>query len=375
MKFALASVLFICSLIPSATLAQDVLIAVKKDGKWGYVDAAGASIIAPHFDEAYSFSAGKAVAIENNQYGIIDAKGKWLAGPRKGESLSEITSNRLVCSDEKGKWGAINSKGAIAVPFNNDIMSAYQGHLAIAGAKTSAPDLYRVAVLDTAGKMVVNFDNTYLPGKSIKAGKKVREGYVSVLVDGDFSSSLIASAEKLDGKTLYYALLDVKNKRLVSLKVSSLAAEVTEGRFNMVIDGIAYSWSQPLPAEPVPSEAKFSYLTPAIFPFSGGIAAVQKDGKWAYIDKDGSLISESNLTAADFSNEKPLYMGGFVIFWKKNGEGIYVDLKGNQRVPMEFEELQPFQSGAAVVKYKGKYGLVHKDGSWVLPAEYEGIRY
>ena len=123
------------------------------------------------------------------------------------------------------------------------------------------------------------------------------------------------------------------------------------------------------------SEAKFSYLTPAIFPFSGGIAAVQKDGMWAYIDKDGSLLSESNLSAEDYKNDKPLYTGGFVIFWKKGGQGIFVDLKGSQKIPLEFEELNPFQGAAAVVKYKGKYGLIQKDGTWVLPAEYDGVRF
>jgi hypothetical protein len=374
MRSALVCV-FLASLLSSPIQAQNVLIAVKKSAKWGYVDVSGATIIDPRFDEAYPFSNGKAIALENGQYGIVDTKGKWLVGPRKGESMTEFHSNRLVCSDDRGKWGAIDGKGAVAVPFNNDIMTSFLAQWALAGTKTSTPDLYRVAVLDTAGKVVVNFDNTYLTGKAMKAGKRVREGYVSVLVEGDFSASLVAAPETLDGKPLYYALLDVKNRRVVNLKISSLAAEVTEGRFNMVIDGIAYSWSQPLPAEPTPSEAKFSYLTTAIYPFSGGIAAVHRDGKWAYVDKDGSVLSESNLSVTDYTNEKPLYMGGLVMFWKKNGEGIYVDLKGNQRVPLEFEELSPFQSGGAVVKYKGKYGLVQKDGTWALPAEYEGIRF
>jgi hypothetical protein len=375
MKFALACLLSLCLQIPVTTFSQDLLIAVKKDGKWGYVNTSGASVIPGRFDEAYPFFGSRAIAVEKKQYGIIDAKGKWISGPRKGQVLGEIRTNRLVCSDDLGKWGALNMKGEIALPFENDIMSSFQNAWVLAGTKTSTQGLYRAAVLDTAGKVVVNFDNTYLTGKSFAAGKKVREGYVTVLVDGDFAASLLPSNEKLDGRTLYYALLDVKSKRLVSLKVASLDAEVREGRFNLVIDGIAYSWSQPLPAEPVVSEAKFSFLTPAIYPFSAGIAAIQKDGKWAYIDKDGSLLSESNLSTTDYTNDKPLYTGGFVILWKKSGQGIYVDLKGNQRIPLEFEELNPFQGAAAVVKYQGKYGLIQKDGTWVLPAEYEGVRF
>jgi hypothetical protein len=378
MKFAVRCLLFLCLFAAHSSLAQDILIAVKKDGKWGYVNTSGASVIAGRFEEAYPFYSGKAVAVEKKQYGLIDTRGAWLVPPRKGTALGEINSNRVVCSNELGKWGEIDTKGSTKVEFEKDIMSAFQTGWALAGSKTSTPGLYRVAVIDTLGKVVVNFDNTYLTEKSIIDGKRVREGYVSVLVDvaaGDLATALLPSTEKVDGKTLYYALLDVKNKRLVSLKIPSLEAEVREGRFNMSVEGIAYSWSQPLPAEPVVSEAKFSFLSPVIFPFSGGVAAVQKEGKWAFVDKDGSLLSESNLTAEEYSNEKPLYTGGFVMLWKKGGSGIYVDLNGHQRIPLEFEELHPFQSGAAVVKYKGKYGLIQKDGTWALPAEFEGIRF
>jgi hypothetical protein len=373
MKFALKCLLLFLLSLPA--LSQDLLIAVKKAGKWGYVNTSGHPVIPSRFDEAFPFFGNRAVAVEKEQFGLIDPKGKWIFSPRKGQVVSEIRNSRLVCSDDRGKWGALNMKGAVAVPFESDIMSGFQTGWAISGTKTTTPDVYRVAVIDTLGKVVVNFDNTYLTGKSISAGKKVREGYVTVLVDGDFAASLVPSSDKLDGRPLYYALLDVKNKRLVNMKIASLDTEVREGRINMVIDGIAYSWSHPIPADPVVSEAKFSYLTPAIYPFSGGIAAVQKDGKWAYIDKDGSMLSESNLSVDEYTNEKPLYAGGFVILWKKSGQGIYVDLKGNQRIPIEFEELNPFQGAAAVVKYKGKYGLIQKDGAWVLPAEYEGVRF
>lgn len=369
----LAAILLFCA--TSSLFAQDVLIAVKKDGKWGYVNTTGTYVIPARFDEAYPFNNGRAVAVEKKLYGLLDSKGKWIVGPRKGEVMGETGSSRLVCSDDLGKWGAIDMKGTVVIPFEKDLMSTFRSGLALVGTKTTNPELVRIAVVDTLGKMVVNFDNTYLPASLLREARKIREGHLTVLVDGPFEKTLNASPYKLDDKPLYYALLDSRAKRLVSLKLASLDEEVREGRFNTAIDGIAYSWSQPLAAEPVVSEAKFSYLSPVIFPFSGGIATVQKDGKWAFVDKDGSLLSESKLPVEDYQSEMPMYIGGFVIFRKKSGEGIYVDLRGNQKIPLEFEELTPFQSGAAVVKYKGKYGLIQKDGTWALPAEYDAIRW
>src|SRR5687767_60620 len=126
MKFAFRCLLFLCLLATHASFAQDILIAVKKDGKWGYVNTSGAS--------------------------VIDAKGAWLVPPRKGTALGEINSNRVVCSNELGKWGAIDTKGSTKVEFEKDIMSAFQTGWALAGSKTSSAGIYRVAVIDTLGK-------------------------------------------------------------------------------------------------------------------------------------------------------------------------------------------------------------------------------
>lgn len=355
--------------------AQDILIPVKKNSKWGYVNTSDAFIIPARYDDAWPFINGKAVVAENRTFGIIDTKGNWTLKPKPGTAIGDITGKRVVCTNETGKWGALDLKGNTVVPFTNDAMSAFQYGMSITGVKSSNTGLLRINVVDTLGKPVITFDNIYLPMQAFASEKKIREGYVSVLVDGDYSKVLTPSGLKLDGKDLFYALLDVRNKRLVNLKINSLNEEVREGRFNMAVDGISYSWSIPLGSEPVINEAKFSFLSPAIFPFSGGIAAVQKDGRWAFVDKDGSLLSETNLPVADYLNEQPLYSGGLVIFTKKNGEGIYTDLNGTQRVAMEFEELQPFQLGAAVVKTKGKYGLIQKDGTWAVQPIYEAVRY
>ena len=373
MKHPLAIIL----LFSAAThaLAQDILIAVKKDNKWGYVNTTETFIIPAKYDDAWPFYDNKAVVVENNSVALIDTKGNYIIKPRKGSSTGDLTNKRLVYSNEQNKWGALDLKGNTAVPFSNDILSSFQYGMAITGTKSSNPDLVRINVIDTLGKPVITFDNIYLPIKTITVGKKIREGYVSVLVDGDYSKSLLPSGMKLDGKDLYYALLDVRNKQLVNLKINSLLEEVAEGRLNLAVDGISYSWSIPLASEPVVSEAKFSFLSPAIYPFSSGIAAVQKDGKWAFVDKDGSLLSETNLPVDEYVNEHPVYSGGFMIFIKKNGEGIYTDLKGAQRLAMEFDELHPFQLGAAVVKTKGKYGLIQKDGSWAVQPVYEDLRF
>jgi hypothetical protein len=372
MKSLLASLVL---LLAFSAFGQVQLIAVKKDGKWGYVDPTGKNILPFKFDDAWAFNNGLALAVEGGQFGLIDTMGKWYLARRNGKASGEFTSNRIVCSDENGKWGAIDKAGKTKVTFRHDVLGGFLGNWAVAGKKTVDPTLMSVSVIDTLGNEAVSFDNIYLPLAAFANSTRVRDGYLTVLVDGDYGKSLTPSPSQLQGRPLYIALLDLRNKRLVNLRLPSLQAEVREGRYNFSVDGISYSLATPLSAEPTVNEARFSFLAASIFPFSSAISAIDKDGKWAFVDKDGSLLSETNLPTSDYTNATPLYSGGFMMFKKKSGEWIYTDLKGVQRIALEFEEMQPFQSAAAVVKYKGKYGLIQKDGTWVLDPVYEAIRF
>jgi hypothetical protein len=170
-------------------------------------------------------------------------------------------------------------------------------------------------------------------------------------------------------------LLDVRNKKLINVKLPSLQTEIREGRLNLTADGISYSWAVPLSSEPIVNEAKFSFLASSIYPFSSGIAAIIRDGRWAFIDKDGSLISETNLPVDSYKSTNPLYHGGFVIFQKTGGASIFVDLNGKQKIAIELEEAQPFTSGFSVCKQNGKYGLLQKDGNWAIPPTYDELRF
>ncbi len=365
--------LLVCALLlATTTYAQELLIAAKKDGKWGYINISGQFVIQPAWEDAHPFIKGLAVAKSNEGFGLIDTKGKWAFTPRKGPIQAEVNNNRIVLANDLGKWGAMDLKGKTHVPFEYDAMQSFQNGLAVAGLKTSQEDIHRVVIVDTLGNSIISFDNIYLPART---PRYVREGFITLLVDGQFSDQLIKSPYQLEGRTLYYSVLDVKNKRLVNAKVSSLNQEVREGRLNLVVDGIGYSWSVPLPQEMALTQAKFSFLTPAIFSFSGGIAAINKDGKWAFIDKDGSLLSETNLATDQFTNDQPMYFGGYVVFKKSNGLYIFTDLNGNQKIPLELESVTPFQYGLSLASKGGKYGLLLKDGSWAVPPTFEALRY
>lgn len=57
-------------------LEADGYAAVKKDGKWGFIDKDGKVIIEPQYAEAHSFSNGYAAVKKDGKWGFIDKSGK-----------------------------------------------------------------------------------------------------------------------------------------------------------------------------------------------------------------------------------------------------------------------------------------------------------
>lgn len=358
-----------------SSMSQAQWVAVKSESKWKYVSLIGQELPGSPYEDAGTFRQGYAVVKLKDAWQVIDEKGKLVWGPRKQPIRGEVNSRRIVAQDDLGKWGAVDLRGKTTSAFQYDAMAAFQSGVAIAGKKTTNPDVYQALVVDTVGNEVISFDNLFLPSSAYDNNIKVREGFVSVLVSGSYESNLTKSQWQIDNQPLYYVVLDVRRKQLINARVNSFVPPVREGRLNLAMDGISYSWSLPVPVDLAANAARFSYFSPSIFGFSGGIAAVVKDGKWAYLDKDGSLLSETNLSTTDFFSEDPLYSSGFVVFRKTDGSFIYTDLNGKQKITNEFERAEPFSGSVAVVKVKGKWGVIQKDGTFVIPAQYEEIRY
>lgn len=68
--------------------ADSALIAVVKNGKYGFVSKTGAEVIAPRFIAAQPFSGGLAAAAEGGKHGFIDEAGEWAFSPLYDEVRS-----------------------------------------------------------------------------------------------------------------------------------------------------------------------------------------------------------------------------------------------------------------------------------------------
>lgn len=86
---------------------SDGYAAVKKDGKWGFVDADGKMCISPQYDEARSFSYGHAAVKKDGKWGFIDGSGTMVIEP-VFEDARDMNSSGNIFVKENGGWEMIS---------------------------------------------------------------------------------------------------------------------------------------------------------------------------------------------------------------------------------------------------------------------------
>lgn len=208
--------------------------AMKRDGRWQYVDAAGKTIIMlpEKTSAAFAFSEGLAVVgIDYNPnpptelvlqhrglgaassspgpflYGVIDKSGAFVIPPKYSVIGSGFSDGLLKVgqgTEMESRWGFIDRQGEVVIPLNFDGAENFHNGLAAvfinepALAKQKADEQKRKDYIETCKKMigdatktfasVANFRLSVLPGEklTVKLEKwsgpsKLREGLLAAL--------------------------------------------------------------------------------------------------------------------------------------------------------------------------------------------------
>lgn len=83
---------------------ENSLAAVRKDGRWIFVDETGAESDLGSFEEAKSFAAGVAPAKQNGKWGYISTSGDWIIEPQFSDAKAFNSSGVAFVQDEKSVW-------------------------------------------------------------------------------------------------------------------------------------------------------------------------------------------------------------------------------------------------------------------------------
>jgi hypothetical protein len=110
--------------------------------------------------------------------------------------------------------------------------------------------------------------------------------------------------------------------------------------------------------------------------FSEGLAAVEKDDKWGYIDKTGKVVIPLTFAAP---NGYIRYSGrggfreGLAAVHFGGGRWGYINKTGKVVIQPQFGGAEAFSEGLALVEtgeIPRKHGYINKAGQWVIPPQF-----
>ena len=114
--------------------------------------------------------------------------------------------------------------------------------------------------------------------------------------------------------------------------------------------------------------------------FHEGLARVQKDGKYGFIDKNGieviPCIYNNHCVVGDFHEEmakvRKNLENGYCIGWS------FINKNGEEVISCKYSEVRDFHEGLAAVYYigeglKSSWGFINKNGEEVIPCKYKSV--
>lgn len=101
-----------------------------------------------------------------------------------------------------------------------------------------------------------------------------------------------------------------------------------------------------------------------VFSFFKGLAVVEKDGKFGYINDAGIEILHCEYDSVGAFNNN-------ISIVEKDGKWGCVNKTGKEVVPCEYQSLHNFSEGLAAVEKDDKWGFIDKTGKVVIPIQYD----
>lgn len=294
--------------------ADSTLIPFEVNEKWGYINNKGKIVIKPQFDEADKFSEGLARAQIELKSGFIDSKGKFVIEPIYTFAFSFSEGLAVVGKDMDSRWFYIDHNGKTAIEPNpkfiwlgsfNDGLAQFS--MNIGGNSTDSYDA-RSGFIDKTGKIVIQ----------------------PKFADAEAFSDALAVVSD-----------DKPNKN-------------TQAYFN----------------KKTFIDTKGNILTPffdSAENFSEGLAAVEINNYWGFIDKTGKIVIDPQF---DFILRE--FSEGIAFVHCKNDKVGAIDKTGKMITGCIFDESWGFSEGLAPVQVENKkWGFINSKGKFVLKPQFD----
>lgn len=375
------------------------LYRINVDGKHGFMDRSGKTVITPQFDGAQPFSEGLAPVQVGSRFGFINTKGEMVITPQFDAVFP--FSEGLAAVQVGTKFGYIDKKGLMAItPQFDDVNPFHNGRAAVkleggrhwdgSDRKIGHAGKNRYGFIDREGKYVgmpgllfvqSDFlnesgwtgDATLVRTADDRIGIMNSRGEVSPALEVDevgwsgFADGIAPAA--IGGKWGY---VDAKGEWVINPQFES--AHGYEDGLAAVASG--QRWGL------IDREGKF-VVNPqydSIFGMAEGYAIVERDrgsiqgcehcGRYGFIDMKGRAVANATF------EQRPDINGGLSAPVAAFSEGLaaiktdqgwgFIDQAGRRVIEPQFDRVGSFRGGLAFVSVLGKEAYIAKNGAFVV---------
>lgn len=335
------------------------LFPIRVGGKIGFIDRTGAVVIQPRFGRlTFGFAQGLCRVQQEGKFGYINTRGAVVVTPRY--DLADRFSNGLAAVKVGDKWGYIDRRGNVIVRPRFDWTERFEGRSA--AVKIGE----RYGLIDQTGRWVITPRFEWL---------------------GSFSDG--RAAAKRSGK---YGYVDAHGRMIIQPRYdqawdfSEGVARVTTGAQLQPSGWRGGQWWHIDKAGKTVT-GPFAYA----HSFAAGLAAVEVDGKYGYVDRRGRLKIQPQFDEADeFSGG--LAVVGFADHRRQKrasppavdallghlwaikgtvGRRGYIDRQGRWRIRARFDRAGVFCEGLAAVRLDDKWGYIDRSGNFKIRARFD----
>ncbi|MCR9290674.1 MAG: WG repeat-containing protein [Bacteroidetes bacterium] len=318
--------LLIFLLFVSFGLSAQQYFPIKKDKKWGLIDADGKIVLQPNYDAIGEFkSYGYAVMQRDGKVGMLNSQGEEVIEP-KFDDLKVLDSTMIAVMTRR-RWVVVNLKGHVI------LNAGYERAKALNKAFLAYSINQKWGVVDIRGNSIIEprFDDISIV-KNQYFQTRNEEGLG--LMTGTGQEILKPSNDEIQ----------IYNSTLFFFKKGNHWGAVDQ---------------------------------------NGSLVLNPIYDRFAKISDDFlKLVYGENTSLFSIQNNKTLTNGGFDAYYpltkdyvivKKNRSLGLIDAHGNKLLPANFNEIQVYHENLFRVNFNGRWGIVDVTNTVVIPFEYDYI--
>lgn len=298
-------------------------------GQFGLSTWSGRTVTEPRFERVTRFRQGRAAAMVEGRWGIIDRDGDWIHPATLDWVHPQLYAAGPVLVSKDGLYGYLDPQGDWVLPAQYEQASPFHEGFAC----VRDPQAMRSGLVDAEGLPLTGFrfdecDPAFSDGRArVRLGDR-------------------------------WGFVEPSGELVISLRFDR-AQPFSEGLAFVHEAGLT-SYIDPKGHRRIPATVE------AAGPFREGRAWLRYGAdQVGFIDRKGAVVSEPRWREAQDMCEGRAWVRDP----KTNLWGA-IDVSGRLVIPPEFEDPAPFHDGLARVARDGSYGLIDPKGQEVVPIRY-----